>query len=134
MLTYIIDIIPNNKGVIANASELVEHLRELKKTGISHWWQNVLTFGFDYVRNSTFNTKWCNKSYTDRTGFNRPLNIRIVGENHIGQILPNTDDITKLNEKKKNPKIIYTKRTKKSKIQIQQWSQKCILQMMMFLY
>ena len=73
MLTYIIDIMPSNKGVIANASELVEHLRELKKTGIPHWWQNVLTFGFDYVCNSTFNTKLCNILYTHRTGFKRPF-------------------------------------------------------------
>ena len=50
------NIMTNNKSVIVNASELIEHLRELKKSGISRWWQNVLTFGFDKFRNSTSNT------------------------------------------------------------------------------
>ena len=105
----------NDKSATINASELFVHLRELKKSGIPRWWQNVLTFGCDKVRNSTSNTKWYNISYTDRTGFTRSLNIRIVDEKHIGQILPNTveDFVAKLNEKKKNPKIVYTKRTKK---------------------
>ena len=49
-----------SKNLIVNASELVEHLRELKKSGIPRWWQNILIFGFDKVRNSTSNTKWCN--------------------------------------------------------------------------
>ena len=109
-----------SKSLIINASESVEHLAELNKSGIPRWWQNVFTFGFDKVRNSASNTKWCTTFYTDRKGFSSPLNIRIAGEKHIGQILPNTDEnVAKLNEKKKNSKKVYTKRTKKLTIQIQ---------------
>ena len=114
-----------SKNLIINASELVEHLRELKKLGIPRWWQNILIFRLDKVRKSTSNTKWCNISNTDRTDAIRLLNIRIAGEKHIEKILPNTDeDAAKLNEKKKNSKIIYTNNNKKPTLKIQQWATK----------
>jgi hypothetical protein len=121
------------KKVIFNAPDVAKRLRSLRDavaaTGKDpveeRWWRSALKFEWAAARSGANNTSWMTASYTDEQNLTAPLIVRVKGEQHIGQIKPNSDaGVQELILKMKNPKAKekIAPRTMKPSIQINKWS------------
>lgn len=119
-----------HKKVIFNASEVASRLRALKQAAIesgkedSEWWAPALNFEWSSVpRKGNNGTQWMNVNYTDASGVKGKLVVRINGEKHVGQIMPNdAAEAAELAARTKNPNVKIAARTKKAAMQINQWN------------
>jgi hypothetical protein len=113
-------------NVIFNAPAVKARLGALKAAAENEdavWWTPALSFEWGSTRKGAEGTQWLSVYYTDENGVRGRLVMRIIGETHVGQIMPNTDaGVAELNAAAKNSKVKYEKRTKKATIQIQKWA------------
>ena len=123
----------DQKKVIFNAPDVAKRLRALRSAAAAggkdpveeHWWRPALKIEWAGARSGANNTSWMTETYTDEQGLTAPLIVRVKGEQHIGQIKPNSDaGVQELILKMKNPKAKekITPRTMKPSIQINKWS------------
>lgn len=117
-----------SKKVIFNAAAVARHLGGLKAAAEAAgeegpWWADALAFDWTSSRKGANGTQWLSVTYTDNAGVSGRLVVRISGERHTGQIMPNTDQgVAELAMRAKNPKAQIKKRDRKPTIQIQKWA------------
>ena len=113
------------KKTIFNAADAAGHLKAIKQAanGATNWWKGVLDFGWAGKHPGNNGTQWVPIEYTDKANVKGRLLVRISGERHIGQIMPNTDQgVADLAARVKNKEVQIKKRDKKPSIQFQKWN------------
>lgn len=109
---------------IYNADAVADHLERLKAEAKEDdmWWTSALKFRFEAVRKSEA-TGWFDVNYTSEAGVTGRLRVRILGERHSGQILPNTEDgLAEVASRFKGKKGVMKVRDRKPAFQFQKWN------------
>jgi hypothetical protein len=111
-----------SRKIIFKAKAVAAHLRKLRaEANPESWWKSAIKFDWTTEpRKGANGTQWISITYTDEQGVTGRLNLRIIGERHTGQIMPNTD--AGVSELAGRSKATIEKRAKQPTIQIQKWS------------
>lgn len=114
-----------NSKVISDCKKVLYYLNELKSKASDdpsvHWWKKAIKIEWNNIRKGNNSTLWSSIVYTDSDGVSGNLVLRLIGERHSGQIMPNTDAALAELVASSNASRKFEKRTKKPCIQIQQW-------------
>lgn len=117
---------PAPKKIIFNASQVAARLSALKAASSEEgaaWWKPAIDIEWYVPPRSSANCGWITINYIDEAGVKGRLMLRVNGEKHIGQMMPNTDaGVAEMAAANKNPMFAPKKRTMKPCIQIQKWS------------
>lgn len=113
--------------MIWNCKDVRIHLERVKaeKTaaGVARWWENVLIFFGATGRPGQFQTMWFELNYVDEAGVKGQLMLRVLGEKHIGMIMPTTDDELQRIMAETKSKWPLKKRDKGLTLQFRRWRQ-----------
>jgi hypothetical protein len=109
-----------------NAVDVGNHLSKLKAAagGADFWWKSAIKIEWESPRAGGNGTKWINVSYVNEAGTESRLNLRILGERHSGNIMPDDAEelaryvaTMKLKDGARQPKV----RDRKAALQFAKW-------------